>query len=121
MNHVKTCLSCGREMKGRDDKKFCDYRCRNDFNNQHQAERNNYMRNVMYALKKNRRILAEIVDSEDLQKTTRKLMLSKGYQFQYLTHQYTNSKGQEYYFCFEYGYLPLDNDWCLVLRYPFKM
>ena len=78
------------------------------------------MRNVMHALKKNRRILQEVLEGEDLQKTTRKMLNSKGYQFQYLTHQYTNIKGQEYFFCFEYGYLPLDDEWCLVLRHPFE-
>ena len=40
-----------------------------------------------------------------------------GFNFTYFTNLYTTKKGTVYYFCFEYGYLPVGNDfYALVLR-----
>ena len=39
-----------------------------------------------------------------------------GFQFKYFTHTYTNKKGTIYYYCYEYGYLPLENDWYLIVK-----
>ena len=43
-------------------------------------------------------------------------LIQKGYVFKYHTHTYTNHKGSIYYYCFDYGYLPLENNWFLVVR-----
>ena len=116
-NELKTCLSCGKTVKGRSDIKLCDDYCRNNYNNLLKADSNNYVRNINNALKKNRRILEEVLpDTEGLAKTTRQKLLNSGFQFGYMTHTYTNKKGNTYYFCYEDGYLPLDNDWCLVVK-----
>ena len=34
----KVCLACGKPLKGRIDKKFCDDYCRNNYNNQQKAK-----------------------------------------------------------------------------------
>jgi len=34
----KTCLACGKILKGRVDKKFCDDYCRNNYNNLQKAK-----------------------------------------------------------------------------------
>lgn len=113
----KTCLSCGRAIKGRSDKKFCDDYCRNNYNNQLKADSNNYVRNINNVLKKNRRILEESFPAgEDMAKTTKEKLLMSGFQFRFFTHTYTNKKGNIYYFCYEYGYLPLDHDWFLLVK-----
>jgi len=112
----KTCLSCGKTVKGRSDKKFCDDYCRNNFNNELKAESNNYVRNINNALKKNRRILEELLLPEEMKKTTKEKLLHFGFQFKYITHTYTNKKGNTYFFCYEYGYLPLEHDWYLVVK-----
>ena len=52
-----TCLNCEKTLKGRTDKKFCDDYCRNSYNNQLKASKNNLVRNINNALGKNRRIL----------------------------------------------------------------
>uniref|UniRef100_UPI00374D4ADE DUF2116 family Zn-ribbon domain-containing protein n=2 Tax=Ferruginibacter sp. TaxID=1940288 RepID=UPI00374D4ADE len=62
----KKCLTCGKTIKGRTDKKFCDDYCRNGYNNQLKAGDNNYVRNINNALRKNRRILESLLpDNED--------------------------------------------------------
>lgn len=114
---LKTCLTCGKSLKGRSDKKFCDDYCRNNYNNQIKAESNNHIRNINNALKKNRRILAELLpDAEEMAKTTFEKLMQQGFQFKYITHTYTNKKGNTYFFCYEYGYLPLENNWYLLVR-----
>ena len=117
MPETTTCLQCGKVVRGRSDKKFCDDYCRNNYNNQLKAHSNNYVRNINNALGKNRRILENILPvNEEISKTTKQKLLNAGFQFKYITHTYTNKKGNTYFFCYDYGYLPLDNDWFLIVR-----
>ena len=114
---AKGCLACGKTIRGRSDKKFCDDYCRNNFNNQLKAASNNYVRNINNALKKNRRILEELFGpADEMVKVPKEKLLQAGFQFKYLTHTYTNKKGNTYFFCYEYGYLPLEHDWYLVVK-----
>jgi transcriptional accessory protein Tex/SPT6 len=113
----KKCHECEKPLKGRVDKKFCDDFCRNSYNNKLNSDTNGYVRNINNALRKNRRILEEALPAnEEMAKITRSKMLEKGFQFKYLTHTYTNKKGNIYYFCYEYGYLLLEGDWILVVK-----
>lgn len=113
----KTCLCCGKTVKGRTDKKFCNDYCRNTHNNMLKASTNNLVRNTNHALTKNRRILENILsEGEEMCKIKRETMLNMGYLFKYNTHIRSNSKGSLYYYCYDYGYLPLDKEWCLVVR-----
>ena len=78
---------------------------------------NNQMRNINNALSKNRRILEELLpEGEEMSKVTQDKLLQKGFLFKYVTHLYTTKAGKTYYYCYEYGYLPLDNDWYLVVK-----
>lgn len=111
------CLNCKKVLKGRTDKKFCDDYCRNSYNNQLKATKNNLVRNVNNALGKNRRILESFFKKEDeITKSTKEKLLQKGFQFKYITQIYTNKKGNVYYFCYDIGYLPLENDWYLLVK-----
>jgi predicted nucleic acid-binding Zn ribbon protein len=113
----RLCLTCGKAVKGRTDKKFCDDYCRNNYNNQLKSNTNNLVRNINNALGKNRRILESLFKTEDeMVKTTKDKLLQKGFQFKYMTHTYTNKKGNVYFFCYDLGYLPLDNDWYLLVK-----
>ena len=113
----KTCLSCGKTIRGRSDKKFCDDYCRNNYNNQLKAQSNNYVRNINNALGKNRRILESLLpDTEEMGKATRQILAQQGFSFKYITHTYVNKKGNTYFFCYNYGYLPLDNERYLIVR-----
>jgi hypothetical protein len=114
---TRLCLQCQKPLRGRTDKKFCDDNCRNVFNNTIKAVPYNLVRNVNNQLAKNRRLLEEVIPAgEEMGKTTRDKMISKGFSFKYLTHTYTNKKGNVYFFCYDYGYLPLEGDWLLVVH-----
>ena len=113
---AKLCLTCSKPIKGRTDKKFCDDYCRNNYNNQLKSATTNLVRNINNALGKNRRILENFLGKEEMIKTTKDKLLEKGFQFKYITHTYTNKKGNVYFFCYDIGYLPLENDWYLLVK-----
>jgi hypothetical protein len=113
----RLCHSCSKPVKGRTDKKFCDDYCRNNFNNQLKADSSNLVRNINNALGKNRRVMEGFFGAgEEMTKTTKDKLLQKGFQFKYITHVYTNKKGNTYFFCYDLGYLPLENDWYLIVK-----
>ncbi|MCX8019811.1 MAG: hypothetical protein N2747_04885 [Chitinophagaceae bacterium] len=115
----RLCLSCGAALRGRIDKKFCNDYCRNNYNNQMKSNESRHplVRNINNALLKNRKILAGLLpDSEDNCKVSKEKMQQSGFLFKYITHFYTTKTGKTYYFCYDYGYLPLDNDWYLLVR-----
>jgi len=114
---AKSCLSCGKAVKGRSDKKFCDDYCRAAYNNDLKGAANNYIRNVNNALGKNRRILEGLLpEGEPTAKATRDKLIERGFQFKYHTHLYHTKTGKTYCYCYEYGYLTLENNWYLIVK-----
>ncbi len=112
----KTCLACNKKLSGRADKKFCNDYCRNSYNNEMKSANSPIVRNINNALIKNRRILEGLLGGEETIKKPKEKFLSQGFQFKYTTHTYTNKKGNTYFFCYEYGYLPLESDWYLIVK-----
>ena len=115
-NKTARCVACDKPVKGRTDKKFCDDYCRNIYNNQLKASKNNLVRNINNALGRNRRILESFFVEEEIAKTHKDKLVEKGFQFKYMTHTYTNKKGNIYFFCYDLGYMPLENDWYLLVK-----
>lgn len=111
------CLSCEKSVKGRSDKKFCDDYCRAAYNNDLKSASNNLVRNVNNALGKNRRILESLLPQGDATaKTNHDKLIEKGFQFKYHTSMYKAKNGNTYFYCYEYGYLPLENNWYLIVK-----
>jgi hypothetical protein len=75
------------------------------------------MRQINHLLQKNRRILASILTgSSNRTKTSHAQLLEKGFLFQYSTHLVSNKKGLQYHFCYEYGYLAINESSYMVVR-----
>ncbi|MEQ6166396.1 MULTISPECIES: hypothetical protein [unclassified Ekhidna] len=111
----RECPECGRPVHGRIDKKFCSDACRNAYNNKVNSAATNYMRNVNNTLAKNRRILMEL-NPEGKKKTHRDKLLKKGFDFDFYTNSYTTKAGDTYRFCYEQGYLILDEGFVLLVE-----
>jgi len=110
------CQECGDPFKGRSDKKFCSDSCRNAFNNHFNRDSTNLMRRVNRTLRKNRNIL-EGLNPNGKSKTSKKVLLQKGFDFGFHTNTYTTKNGNTYYFCYEQGYLPLEKElFALVIK-----
>lgn len=111
----KTCLECGEKIIGRIDKKFCNDYCRNAFNNNLNKDSKNLVRNVNNRLRKNYRVLEELNPG---QKTTasKSKLAAKGFDFNYITSIYVTKAGKTYYFVYDQGYLPLENDYFALVK-----
>ncbi len=114
---VKTCNQCNKIIRGRTDKKFCNDYCRNSHNNFLKSPTNNLIRNINNQLSKNRRILESFLSpTETYQKIKKEKMIQIGFSFQYVTMQKINKKGTPYFFCYDYGYILLDDEWCIIIK-----
>lgn len=112
----RTCLECGDEIRGRVDKKFCSDHCRNAYNNKVNKDSKNLIRNINNRLRKNYRVLDSFSLREGKTKTTRTRLIDKGFDFEFITNLYTTKKGTTYFFVYDLGYLPLDNDYYMIVK-----
>ena len=112
---MKTCLECSEKMAGREDKKFCSDGCRNAYNNKINKDSTNFMRNVNNKLRKNYRILSEL-NPDGKSKTTKSKLLSKGFDFEFLTSQLLTNTGNTYHFVYDQGYRFLENDLYMLVK-----
>jgi hypothetical protein len=109
------CLECNALLKGRADKKFCDDQCRSSHNGRLKASDYVFVNSINKILQKNRRILQAQSLSSQL-RIKRETLLSKGFDTCFHTHTYTTEKGNVYFFCYEYGYMPLENEELLLVK-----
>jgi len=111
----RLCLDCGKPLRGRSDKKFCDDLCRNSYNNRLKSEESLVVKRINAILKKNRNILAQL-NPEGKTKITRKKLFATGFNLDYHTHTYQTQNGNQYRFCYEYGYLILNEEEFLLVK-----
>src|SRR6188474_3356658 len=113
----RQCHWCDKPIRGRSDKKFCDDTCRNAFNNHRTVGEYNLVRNINHALVRNRRILSRFLpEQEQVSRISREKLLEQGFQFKYCTHMQSGINGESYFFCYDYGYHPLPQDWYIIFR-----
>lgn len=117
MPGVRFCVACRKAVKGRSDKKFCNDYCRNSYNNRQKEELPPYIRMINAILKKNRRILQDLLPKTDKPiRISGEKLRGLGFQFMYHTHVFTTVTGNVYHFCYDYGYRKLEQDWVLVVK-----
>lgn len=109
------CQECNEVLKGRKDQKFCSDYCRNTFNNRLNEDSNATVRKVNRILRKNRRILEELLTNNQTIKPSIEL-IELGYNFNYHTNLFHTQKGDTYYFCYELGYLKQQNNRCIIVE-----
>ena len=111
----KKCLECGEFFMGRSDKKFCSDYCRNAYNNKVNKDSKNLIRNINNRLRKNWRILEEL-NPKGKCKIPKQRLDAKGFDFNYHTSIYVTKTGNTYYFCYDQGYLALENDFYALVK-----
>ncbi|MFN4082169.1 MAG: hypothetical protein ACK4K9_00910 [Bacteroidia bacterium] len=115
----KLCEYCQTPISGRADKRFCDDACRSAFNNKLNHESNSLVKNIDNALKRNRRILKDLIPDDGKTKVSHKKLAELGFNFNYYTNIVTTQKGSTYYFCYEFGYLILDGNYYMLVKRNF--
>ncbi len=81
----------------------------------HEQRPKNLMRNINNRLRKNWRILEQLNPHQKTKKT-RAQLISLGFDFNYFTSIYTTKSGNTYYFVYDQGYLPLENDFFALVK-----
>ena len=99
------CLHCGKQLKGRTDKKYCDLHCKSAYHYQKAKENpERFYDKVDNQLKLNRKILKEYNKGGKV--TVRSsVLLELGFDPEFFTHYWKNQKGEVYLFVYEYGFL----------------
>lgn len=73
------------------------------------------MNTINAILRKNRNILMDLT-SDDNPKVSKVRLLDRGFNFNYITSTYTTKKGAVYYYCYDYGYLPVESEYVFVVK-----
>jgi hypothetical protein len=116
----RLCLECGAPFRGRIDKKFCSDTCRIAFNNRLNSDDTSYVRSVNNILRKNRRILISM-NPTGKNKVSYDKLKSRGFDFNHFTSTYKTREGSQYFYCYEHGYLPIEeNYYLLVIKKEFQ-
>jgi hypothetical protein len=109
----RPCLNCGELFSGRPDKKYCSPECKNDYHNdKSKAEEGiKEINRITNILRKNRKILKEILGDGKGKKEKKDIMMRKGFSFDYITQ----TQGS-YRYCFEYGYTNSKDDYYFIVK-----
>ena len=98
-------------------KKFCIAYFRNGYDNKQKIGSNNNIRNINNVSGNDPRLWESILpEGEKIARASKEKLLLVGFVFKHITHIYTTKTGKTYFFCYEYGYLPLENNWCLIVK-----
>ncbi len=72
------------------------------------------MRSVNAILKRNRDIILSF-NPEGKANIAKSKLQTAGFNFNYHTNSYTTKAGKTYYFCYDQGYLIIENDYCSLV------
>jgi len=112
----RLCKVCGEVIHGRRDKQYCSDYCRASHFNAANADVTSYMRRVNYTIRKNRSILS-LLNPKGRSRVHKKKLVEYGMNFDYYTNVYKTKTGKTYFFCYDQGYIPLEDDfYALVVK-----
>lgn len=112
----RLCAYCQDAFKGRLDKKFCSDQCRSSFNNQHRSKEEELIRKVNIVLRKNRTILKSL-NPVGMSIVRKEYLTESGFNFKYHTSLYRTKEGNEYWFCYDFGYMILEENKIRIIEY----
>lgn len=99
------CLECGKELKGRIGKKYCDVGCKSAFHNRNKTHGEIAISQTNRIVRHNRSILKTL--SPQGKATVRKDVLEQmGYDFRYFSGIYKTSSNI-YYVVYDYAFAPI--------------
>ncbi len=105
----QTCIHCGDIYRGRTDKKYCSSSCRSSYHNKVNYKDLFPLKKINNLLKNNYKILNQLTYKNKPVKTSKENLVNAGFNFNYFTNTFPAKNGQTYFFCYDRGYLPLDN------------
>lgn len=111
------CKICSKQIVGRSDKKFCSVECKNYYHTNLRRVTNAAVDQISKILHRNRSILLEIMGKHKTQIKIERINLdNRKFNFKYITHFQTNSKGKIYYYVFDFAWMEFSDDEILIIR-----
>ncbi len=99
------CLNCNEVIEGRADKKFCNGYCKSNYHyEKNKQKESSLFKTIDDQLKLNRRLL-KLFNKAGKSTVRKERLLKEGFNPNFFTHYWKNSKGDVYLFCYEYGFL----------------
>lgn len=114
MHTERNCPNCDGPVSGRIDKRFCSDLCRNDYHNKERISDARSVRYVNQILNRNRKILRDCSSSRSPKFPTAYLS-SRGFDFNYFTHQVKDARGDVHVYCYDLGYQKLDDGYISLI------
>jgi predicted nucleic acid-binding Zn ribbon protein len=116
VSEKRYCIFCGKELKGRSDKKFCDDACRNNYGYQQNKHNNEVINKINKSLLYNRNVLKSITRSgkKIVKKQT---LVNSNFNFDVMTGLYKTHKKHEYKLLYDYAYRCINDEDVLVFKY----
>ncbi len=117
----KECKICKKRMKGRSDKLFCSTKCKNDY---HYQKRSSLfiVNTIDKILHKNYEILLELLENDPRKyfKVPKTLLTEMGYNFDYYTSTYINSRGKMYFYVYDCSIMEFRNQEIMIVNNQHK-
>jgi hypothetical protein len=110
----RKCLECGEVLMGRADKKFCNDQCRSAHYQRKNVVTEGLIRTTNNQLRKNYTIL-KALNKDGKTKVKKATLLKEGFIFGLITGIYTTRENKTYYFVYDQGYLPIENDYYVLV------
>lgn len=109
-------MECGQDILGRKDKRYCSDYCRAQYFNTLHAQSSRDIRRINYTIRKNRNILCKLNPDGKIRVHKMKL-IELGLNFDYFTNIYKTKAGKTYFFCYDQGYIELEDEYyALVVK-----
>ena len=112
----RICPICETEFDGRIDKKFCCDQCRNTYNNKAYQEENAYSRQINGIIRNNRTVLNDLYKKNAGRRISKDKFIAAGFNFDYLSNFYKTKTGKIYYFCYDFGYIFLEDNFISIVK-----
>ncbi|HMM12609.1 MAG TPA: hypothetical protein PKE03_10995 [Bacteroidales bacterium] len=110
----RNCLECGEALMGRADKKFCNDQCRSAHYQRKNAAKDSLIRSTNNQLKKNYTILRTL-NKDGKTRVKKSTLLKEGFIFGLITGIYNTRDNKTYYYVYDQGYLPIENEFYILV------
>lgn len=100
----KECQHCGKEFKGRSNKKFCSNVCKNNFHNEVYRRSNKIVVDLDKKLHKNRSVLKDMFEVYRSSPISLDILKARGFDENFHTHTFNAPSGDRYVMVYEVGF-----------------
>ena len=112
----KKCQTCGKEMVGRIDKRFCSTDCKNQYHGSLRRNTRDAVAEIDGYLHRNREILALLVGEASQIEIDRLVLNRTGFKYEYHTSTYLNKAGKMYRLVYDYAWMEFSDQKVLVIK-----